>query len=193
MKKQFKNAKQKIEWQKGIAKNLYLKLDKIFSFVTVAGGAPRNWDHNMTANDIDFYVSSKKNKNDQSLYQISKALDIEFDRSEIKKKKNNLYHHPQIDNIFDFKIDGQKIQIIELKDDVRVDNFVLQDFDFNICKIFWIPDRFIRPNLYIQDKENKKLTLNFKKLSENSYQVKKIPQRYEKMKKLFPNYELVMV
>lgn len=43
--------------QKAVAKSFLEILGSVDKTVTLSGGAPRNWERNLPANDLDFYVS----------------------------------------------------------------------------------------------------------------------------------------
>lgn len=205
-------AQNKIKNQKSIAEEILVKLWNHRHEAIIAGGAPRNWDHGMPANDLDIYIGSP----------ISKSyLEEIFDNKTEKLGKDNdnySYKNDTIESVYETEYKGIKVQIIaSSRTCYTVENLItimFKSFDFGLCKIAWtkkqptIEERidyylengkksnnleleFIRSSAYKKDKENKTLTVNMEQMTIYN-DPKKLGPRIEKMKSYFPEHNLII-
>lgn len=180
---EIKSKKVKIEKQMRTADRVYDALRGHYETSLLAGGAPRNWRIGLPAKDLDFYISPGTLFYKWPIKKIERSLQTSF----VQKRKPKNYAHPDICSLFEGCVDETDVQLIFLKK-WNPSSYIFDCFDFNLCKIAYEENIITSTFEFEYDMSNKKMTLNLTKLSES--QIKKVPERLEKMKALFPDYEL---
>lgn len=122
----------------------------------VAGGAPRNWDHNMVANDIDLYLYAGEGRQAGQIHKHLKRLfgtvtpigltAMEFDDVTAKEHETCPYDCMDIKWVFECKFMGETLQLIFMKQPTF--NSVVDKFDCSICKIWFNGHRIIKEPAY---------------------------------------------
>lgn len=102
----------------------------------IAGGAPRNWDHDMEANDIDIYLRCR------APLGILELLSILLEEVPEKGDKVDVFGYGvnpmhKIDNILNFTYKDLKFQIIVSEKNPML---VCGTFSFGLCNITAIPN-----------------------------------------------------
>jgi len=101
---------QKIEEQKKQAKQILEEASQFFDFVLIAGGAPRNWAHQMPANDLDIYVCRKPDcedideRTDNGVKSFSMLYPTMGDNRAKTEKSSNEYSHFILNGLYDFSL-----------------------------------------------------------------------------------------
>ena len=192
-------TKEKIKKQIDVANTIIKKLasDAKSPETIIAGGAPRNWSFGMPANDLDIYISDK----DCIVSTINKL----FPNSQQTEEPNssdylgeNKYNGiNDIVNVIKCKIKGMNVQFIIInsfhKTPKSFAKQVFSSYDFGICKIAQTADIVIKSKEFTEDKKNKTITIDIKNVLKNSKQIDNLPNRCKKMKKYFPDHEIVIV
>ncbi len=169
----------KIEEQQWVARQVLEKLEIIDPACILAGGAPRNWFMNKTANDLDFYIHL-----DETLHHTElrfKRLGLEVKHIDYNSTKWKAYGiMPKMFRIFELKFMGMDIQIMCMRQSTF--DCVVQDFGVSICKFWWkgrdvVPTNdalisILTKTLYVKD----------------DYSAKEL--HVDKMVKYFPDYNV---
>lgn len=186
-----KDTIKSIEMQQKVAGDvLYMLAKNNHPEAVVAGGAPRNWDLGMAANDIDVYLCGPLLE--------SEFLDIIGVHSfkTLGKKYDNYGNLKSISKVIEANLGGMTVQFITMdrkyKNSEDFAGFVFNTFDFGICKIGWTPRGFISSPSFEHDKRNKMLTIDMAKLCELN-DPKNLPRRLKKMRKYFPDFSVDIV
>lgn len=182
-----------IQQQQDVAIEVLEKLEKLGCVSLVAGGAPRNWDLKIKARDLDIFTT-KEWLQHTSIKNIFPNIN----------KVNKIYPRSQksfAHSVHEFQYKGEIVQIITLKNfkqdfnNQKLDfaEEVFKTFDWHVCKIYMNSSGIIwKTTDYIDDIKNKRLTLNITNV-EKYNRVSKLPERFRKMKSLFPNFEAIIV
>lgn len=125
-----------IDKQKQVALNVYEALSVIDPHCILAGGAPRDWYFNTPCNDLDFYFCSVATTVSSTRYQLQSMGFIGAIPS-VNPCTSGLYKSMiGLVRIWDCKIDGVKVQLIQMMDDKsRWD--VVENMDVSICKAWY--------------------------------------------------------
>lgn len=199
-----------IDLQKNVAKNVIDFIEKEFKTnAIIAGGAPRNWSLKRKANDLDIYFKAKGLNGTISSRNIVEALRKAGFLDEERKlnlkgevRSEERYYKSGIRTIESITVAGQKVQLIGMRSDwIAKTNFakqVFDTFDFGINKIAWgvnaqnhsglDGNRYYADGDFGKDIDNKTFTLRERTLAQKH----NFAYRYKKMKKYFPEHELVI-
>lgn len=209
------NNLQTVEQQKKRAKKLLTEISENFEYALVAGGAPRNWAYNRSANDLDIYVCRKKGK-------LQKDIDSKIDagvkkmgdkygfNSENNKAvdvvNSNAYGGFILNALYDFSIfddeEKQNCQLIIIDDtadmvkDLKTfSQRIFMTYDFGICMTSMDKDgNFYNDEMFETDIKNKTFTVNVRELRRNNNAgLQKLVERFEKMEKYFPDHKMRIV
>ena len=204
-------TEKRIAKQKVIARLVLEKTRKYFPSAIITGGAPRNWHVGMVAKDIDiFLMQDASGKLDQIVYDLRKNPDdlvqlkgqVEEEVEEPVKldggvlgvfvsKKTVDYDPNDIIEVWELEVRGEKIQWVFLNQQrcSTPKEFVMETFDFEICKMFFT-DGVIELSPGAQhDFDNKILSLSVESLTQHD-RLYSLPGRAAKMQKLFPSFKL---
>lgn len=152
-----------------------------FNFICVAGGAPRNWFYGHPANDIDVFVLN-----------LNEKLFIYNTNFVCKNPTSKKY--PDDFFVYEGVINNRKYQIItnpiwKSAADIKTH---IDKFDFGLNQIVCANVKeFCYGFAFINDFNNNTLTANFSLLDETN--IKRLPERYAKMKQYFPNHRLEII
>lgn len=143
--------------------------ENIDSEAIVAGGAPRNWDHERSANDIDLYFRCNLNTQYATKNLLLKLFENTGLDVEVKAHKNLSRYALSINikHIIDLEINGVLFQFIVLAD--VTGNFmqkVVKAFDIGICRIAYTGSNTYRSPEYNKDVTNSTITLYTKYLTD---------------------------
>lgn len=175
--------------------------------VYICGGAPRNWDHDKMANDIDVYFYLSGSKASFMKKQIASYLQIP-ESSLIKLGANcddAYYGLNGIKFVFQSKIAGQLYQFIVMEtpmesdvldstDTDDVDHWVLKNFNCDLCRIAYNPfsEEYHKTTEYKTDKEFKRLTYRMYLLEEANARGS-LERHVPKLMKQFPEHTVVIM
>ena len=199
--------------QKKCAINLLSEISKHFD--CVAGGAPRNWEFNMPANDLDIYVPRRIGGNqkeiDRKIANAVKGMSEKYGFGENKAFGSTVsvtYGGFILHSLYDFSTDispekKQNCQfiIIDGKYGINMSNSedfanrIFRTYDFGICKIAMDKDgNIIKNNDFEEDVKNKTFTCNIREFKRNNEAgLNKLVQRFEKMQNYFPDHKMKIV
>lgn len=163
--------------------------------VFVCGGAPRNWDNDKLANDIDVYFYVRGN-NLGARSRIAAALGLDVDDLVQLGSDKPYYGQEGIRYVFQVELAGLTYQFIVTDKPIEdyVDTHVLRNFNCDFCKIAWNPltDTYVKTSEYKTDKEFKRLTYRMYDL--DPHNAKLSWQRHvPKMVKQFPDHDLYIM
>ncbi len=132
-----------IEKQMRIADGVLEALSVIDPYVLLAGGAPRDWYLGREANDLDIYMYIRPCNVGETREMLTKALggiqtevacNYSFFLSKKEEWSNNYKKMKNLKRMFNFKVDGMKIQIMQMNSPEDVFS-VVNDISCSICQI----------------------------------------------------------
>jgi hypothetical protein len=157
----------------------------------VAGGAPRNWDFGMLANDIDIFgtlsqevLSLATSKKAHFANIESKIKEIFPAAADIKLlgKDDSSYHRLSVE----FILEDMKFQLITEELVMKA----ILGFDFGLNKIWMNHEgEIVKHYQYEIDKEEQKLTF-YPDITWKSNTYKKLAMRKKRMLSMFPNFQI---
>ena len=152
----------------------------------IAGGAPRNWYAKKLARDIDIFCMT--DSFDHKL--LGDELEIEIKRlSKEDIKKSDLTMEYSGFGLYEATIEEEIIQWICIGHHFdSLQKYVMESFDYNICKCFYDDGEIILSKEAMKDFTNKTLTFTAESLGAKN--LKCLPQRTKKLKAIFPDYEI---
>lgn len=139
--------------QKKACAEILDKLSVLDQNVTLAGGAPRNWDMDILANDFDFYLRRVEDKQEDTYKRsrgLEKILGLEYGSVSLKtwskysgETRPNYESMPFLKTIYEFKypFDGEMFDCDVMyitKETYPRD--IINAMDASICQIYWLPD-----------------------------------------------------
>lgn len=130
-----------IEHQKTIAAYVMKKLEIIDPNCILAGGAPRDWELGIPANDLDFYYYTHAHSAHDVLMQLNRLFgENTFKFLQCKnageEDQNGYLSIPYVDRVLEGEIAGIKVQMIKTKDEQDTYDLI-RYFDLSICQIWW--------------------------------------------------------
>jgi hypothetical protein len=159
----------------------------------IAGGAPRNWDFGMPANDIDIFASIHENLLEDFKDKKDFQLKLEAKIKEIFPTVDKVEFLGNADNKSEYKRFTCEFVLEDVKFQVIIDDSVMESilgFDFGLNKIWMNFDGdIVKYYQYNIDKEEEKLTF-YPDLVYKNNTYKKLAARKNKMKSMFPNFAL---
>lgn len=146
-----------IKTQKQIAKLVMEQLSIIDPNCIVAGGAPRNWEQNKVANDIDVYLYAGETHSCSSMLRALKKLfgesmvpmgltAMELNDVSATERLECPYDAMDIKWVFEGNVMGTPVQFIVMKQPTF--SSVVDRFDTSICKIWFDGNRIIETGDY---------------------------------------------
>ena len=197
--------KDTIGYQKEVANKVLRVLHQYFDRSAIlAGGAPRNWDHDLPANDLDIYLRHSLGSNFLRVFETlwnTCYNDIEtdvtgttLDFSKPRKHSEEEYKGANIDivRIDNLNIGGITVQFmcVNEKPVCYFEELITNSFDVGICKISYNEYRgILKDSAYISDVVNKTITVFTKGLSD--YQLKHcLTKHVPKMQDYYPDHRL---
>ena len=175
-----------IDKQKQLARDVLETTQGHIPGSIIAGGAPRNWYANKLANDIDIFCPGKNH----DFKFLADELGIEITK---KTKEETLDYALFV--VWEAEIEEETIQWICFPDRERwqtATDFVLESFDFNICKCFFEDGNIVLTKLAQDDFDNKTLSFSMKSILKNK-RSQTLHTRAEKMKNIFPDYQIMIL
>lgn len=182
----FENKKT-IKKQQKVALKVLRNLKKNgYKDVVLAGGAPRNWAFGKPANDLDIYV---RGHFDASISSLIVGGNDKF-KSLAGTSRRYYGGMKNLNGVVETISGDVKIQIISTPCDFSKDiNKLFQRFDFGVCKIAWDENGYHASEEFLNDKNNKTLTINkFDYTKFNN--IDSFVGRFDKMKDYFPDHRL---
>lgn len=169
-----------IDNQKEIAKEVLTKLQACDPHCILAGGAPRNWFFNKTANDLDFYIYLKHETISANKLRF-KSIGLDVKRMEFEELKNSSYKFMQhLFRIYEGEYKGESIQVMVMHEPAFTS--VVNDFGVSICEFWWNGGE-------VQATKQALTSILTKNLFyKNDYSAKET--HVQKMVKYFPEYTL---
>lgn len=168
----------------------------------VAGGAPRNWDFDRHARDLDIYILGNT-----PLFALKDAMNSFTGPSGEQSKTfrvlgsaSHHYHDSHIKQVISTKVGTQKVELIVCDDYIGFDDdpdthvkYVLDKFNCNLCKIAMDSSgKFIKTPEYKTDKLNGELTYPFYKYEADYHRERSLEMHIPKMMKYFPEFTVVI-
>lgn len=186
-----------IEAQKAHANKVIRKLKQRHTGgVWVCGGAPRNWDADRLANDIDVYLYLSTDKGDMAQHSLASLLGIKSaDIIRLGADSPYKYTGNNIKFVFEVHLGGQEYQFIVTTKPVSdpvVD--VLDYFNCDLCRIAYDPitQDIVRTPEYKTDRDFKRLTYRMYKLEEANAKLS-MERHVPKMMKQFPDHDVTIL
>lgn len=164
--------------------------------VWVCGGAPRNWDADRLANDIDVYLYLPTDKGIIAESLLSTRLGIApSDIIRLGAENPYKYTGNNIKFVFEVHLGGQEYQFIVTTQPVMdpvVD--VLDYFNCDLCRIAYDPitQDIVRTPEYKTDRDFKRLTYRMYKLEEANAKLS-MERHVPKMMKQFPDHDVTIM
>ena len=192
-----------VDEQKEIAKEVLKRLTiNVDSSAVIAGGAPRNWEQNILARDVDIYFRTH-------VSNINRLLDLLFndDTGDFQfintPDSTDIYMETltfDIKRVITGRYKGVDFQFIIVDEkDPHIGQFsrkIIESFLVNISKIYMMylegADTLFKINDrgYLADVQNSTLTIETRKLS--GVQLYKGVQRYlPKIQSYYPNHTVI--
>lgn len=169
-----------IDNQKEIAKEVLAKLQACDPHCILAGGAPRNWFFNKTANDLDFYIYLKHESISANELRF-KSIGLDVKRMEFEQLKNSSYKFMQhLFRIYEGEYKGESIQVMVMYEPTFTS--VVDDFGVSICEFWWTGGNVHATKSALTSILTKRL------FYKNDYSAKET--HVQKMVKYFPEYQL---
>lgn len=169
-----------IERQKEIAREVLLKLQACDPHCILAGGAPRNWFFNKTANDLDFYVYLKHETIGANELRF-KSIGLDVKRMEFDELKNSSYKFMQhLFRVYEGEYKGERIQVMVMQEPTFTS--VVDDFGVSVCEFWWTGGEVKATKQALTSILTKKL------FYKNDYSAKET--HVQKMARYFPEYQL---
>lgn len=147
-----------IKYQQDIARLVQSIIDASPYSGILASGAPRNWNYNKLANDLDFYIKipilPKGGNKFHALMTILNNLFGDDDSFvvDVDEYYDSKYKHPDIEYLFTFKIYGLQIQFILTYNDIDT---VINNFGLTISKITWKDGQYYKHPDFIQTENDR--------------------------------------
>lgn len=192
----------RIQKQKDVAKKLYeaCAYSGCLEDYLIAGGAPRNWEFGMEANDIDLFLiaSGPKVAIGALSAELAKRLPGKtVTVSTIPHFKSSKYQgsFDELEGVYDATINGENVQFIFVKSSNWTDLqfFVTETFDFGLNKI-WLDGNLqsIWTQAFDYDFKHQTLTANIvKQVQYNRHTT--LAQRSQKLLAKFPNFKINLI
>lgn len=159
----------------GVLKEIQEYVDKD---AVIAGGAPRDWDRNELANDIDIFLTFKGKDFPKIIEKLFKV--------KCGKAKVNAYDVPGLIAVYDVVIGEVKFQFIILERKLSL----YRHFDTGISMIAHNGDRLIKTRWYENDIKDKKITVFIKNMPKAKI-LSCLNAHLPKLKKYYPDHEVV--
>lgn len=195
-----------IEKQKAIALELLENLREKYPFSIIAGGAPRDWDNNKEATDIDFWILPLDiyfSKDSLEELINLRLTDQESETKEYVVPKKHIYELIQIyiDKIYKTEYKEMNIDFIIMKTDKtniefsikNIENYrkaIYDTFDFGLCMNSYDFDGYHPDTRYENDKNNKLFTLYFDNISSFISLQHIIKKHIKKLITKYPDYSI---
>jgi len=129
-----------IKEQQEVAKHILQKLEIIDPCCILAGGAPRDWDLGVPANDLDFYLFLGHNSMSWTMEHQLKSIGFCAVRQIGRDSKDSdIYKsNPNIVRVYETHIQGVKVQFIVCS---KPTFGIVETFPFNMCQAWWKGDK----------------------------------------------------
>jgi hypothetical protein len=129
------NMIDQINIEKEIAFELLNRISVIAPSVVLAGGAPRDWDHNCGASDFDYFVSFKDYNSTAFMYRLKSLLNIEI--TDITNNDPSYYENKWVYSVYELYYFGFKCNLVVYSLDCTSE--LLDVFPISISKICYMP------------------------------------------------------
>lgn len=164
--------------------------------VVICGGAPRNWDHDNLANDIDVYFYLPTDSAGMAHATIASRLGISTgDIKRLGKGNPYMYTGNNIKFVFDVVLAGQEYQfIVVCKPIIDVKKDVLDYFNCDLCKVWYDPINYethLTPE-YKTDRDYKRLTYRMYMLEASNARMS-MEKHVPKMMNQFPEHTVMIL
>ena len=104
-----------IEFQKQLAEKVLSDLRVIDPRAYLAGGAPRDWEFGMEANDLDYYYFTQAQTMTESATQLQRFFPEVIISGEIREDVKLYEHMVGLRRIWNTTIGGMKVQFIQMR------------------------------------------------------------------------------
>ena len=161
-----------IEFQKFTAREMIEQLEPMFgTSIRVMGGAPRDWDNDNPARDIDIFIQT------DLIYhkEIKEKLNI---ISSTFTEKNYYYcdFNPNLNGVYEISYNGETIQLIFTGLNL---NDLMKKFTTNLSMIWWKDNKFYKTTEYKYGIKNKIiLKMNNESYNNNINYISKIKNKF---------------
>ena len=159
----------------------------------IAGGAPRNWDHGMLANDIDIYLQMDETGGEAL---DKRELEIMFRGGSVRKIGGTIYAEGNlIKYVYQVRYAGEEFQFIFCDFSMRADGQsvpqqVFNQFDAGLCMIAHDGADVIKDDRYLKDYQEKTITVYPDCIT--PYQLKRsLDHHIPKLQGYFPQHRVV--
>lgn len=155
----------------------------------IAGGAPRNWQHSMLANDLDIYLRSPFGNTSSGAEKLVKLI-FSVSSDIVKGGQYDCSLALDIATILNFKCFGECVQLIFVRDSSE-HNFtkhVTKTFDIGLCRVAWDGSTFTSRPEYDSDLRDKTMTFYPDELNDKNIAFS-VTRHIPKMLEYFPDHK----
>lgn len=122
------------------ARKLLSEFQKIDPFAMIAGGAVRDWDNGVAAQDLDIYVRLPNHNTMTLVENLGKKLGIQsFQPLTRADECANYATLPNLQWVFEGTYSGIRVNVMVMEKGVREE--IVKDFDVAICRCWWDGER----------------------------------------------------
>ena len=123
-----------IEFQKQLANKVIKDLKVIDPRAYLAGGAPRDWELGLEANDLDFYYFTQTQSMNESSTQLERFFPEVVMSGETRDDVKLYQHMTGLRRIWNTIIEGTKVQFIQM-DTIEDREKAWERMSVSLCKI----------------------------------------------------------
>lgn len=182
--------------QKKVAIKIIKDLKQKWPHVLLAGGAPRDWQHNKTAKDLDFFILQTSFKD----FYVNDLEEILLQKISTSRINNNPYENlnGMIKAVYNAEIYDIKCQFIIISCKEKVSSprqfvdLLTNSFDIGLCMIFFDENYVYKTKYFLHDYKNKELSIyikNFQNFTQFLHHIKHMNRISHK----YPEYSLKFV
>lgn len=125
---------EKIEFQKQLAAKILNDLKVIDPRAYLAGGAPRDWEFGLEANDLDYYYFTQAQTMAESATQLERFFPKVTMSGELHGDTKLYEHMKGLRRIWNTEIEGVKVQFIQM-DTIEDRERAWEHMSVSLCKI----------------------------------------------------------
>ena len=125
---------EKIEFQKQLATKILNDLKVIDPRAYLAGGAPRDWEFGLEANDLDYYYFTQAQTMVESATQLERFFPKVAMSGELHGDTKLYEHMKGLRRIWNTEIEGVKVQFIQM-DTIEDREKAWERMSVSLCKI----------------------------------------------------------
>lgn len=124
-----------VQDQKREAADILAKLRMVDPFAMIAGGAPRDWYFNRSANDLDIYLRLPNHNTIGLVLNLAREVGIRNLQALAKTTETTYAELPNLKWVFEGEYNGIKVNLMVMEKGVREE--IIKDFDVAICKAWF--------------------------------------------------------